>query len=73
MAPSKQWMQLVDDRLNEDYSIGLEIFLNYAFQRTREMYEIRCLCVKCCNTTLGTRETVRTHLKVYGIIKNYTF
>ncbi|WMV07748.1 hypothetical protein MTR67_007374 [Solanum verrucosum] len=37
------------------------------------MYEIRCPCVKCCNTTLGTRETVRTHLKVYGIIKNYTF
>ncbi|WMV20185.1 hypothetical protein MTR67_013570 [Solanum verrucosum] len=37
------------------------------------MYEIQCPCVKCCNTTLGTRETVRTHLKVYGIIKSYTF
>jgi len=36
-------------------------------------YEIRCPCIKCCNTTLGTRKTVETHLKVYGIIQNYTF
>lgn len=26
-----------------------------------------------CNTTLGTRKTVETHLLVYGIIQNYTF
>ncbi|XP_060213001.1 uncharacterized protein LOC132640428 [Lycium barbarum] len=73
MAPSKQWMQLVDNRLNEAYLIGVQKFLDYAFRRTGELYEIRCPCVKCCNTTLGTRETVETHLNVYGIIQNYTF
>ncbi|XP_070032150.1 uncharacterized protein [Nicotiana tomentosiformis] len=73
MSPSKQWMQLVDNRLDEPYLIGVQKFLDYAFRRTGELYEIRCPCVKCCNTTLGTRETVEIHLKVYGIIRNYTF
>ncbi|XP_060170527.1 uncharacterized protein LOC132601465 [Lycium barbarum] len=73
MEPSKQWMQLVDNRLDEAYIIGVQKFLDYAFGKTGEDYEIRCPCVKCCNTTLGTRETVETHLKVYGIIQNYTF
>lgn len=73
MAPSKQWMQLFDDRSNETYLSGVQKFLNYAFQKTGELYEIRCPCIRCCNTTLGTRETVEQHLKVHGIIQNYTF
>ncbi|XP_016484005.1 uncharacterized protein LOC107804598 isoform X2 [Nicotiana tabacum] len=73
MAPSKEWMQLVDNRLDKAYSIGVQKFLDYAFRRTGELYEVRCPCVKCCNTTSGTRETVESHLKVYGIIQNYTF
>nr|XP_009797506.1 PREDICTED: uncharacterized protein LOC104243923 [Nicotiana sylvestris] len=73
MAPSKQWMQLVDNWLDKAYLIGVQKFLDYAFQKTGEEYEIRCPCVKCCNTTLGTRKTVETHLQVYGIIQNYTF
>ncbi|KAH0720115.1 hypothetical protein KY284_005145 [Solanum tuberosum] len=63
MAPNKQWMQLVDRRLDDAYIIG----------RTGETDEIRCPCVKCCNTTPGTRKMVRDHLIVYGIIQNYTF
>ncbi|KAH0679094.1 hypothetical protein KY289_020269 [Solanum tuberosum] len=73
MAPSKQRMQLVEHRLDETYLVGVQNFLDYAFQKTGEEYEIRCLCVKCYNTTLETRKTVGTHLQVYGIIKNYTF
>ncbi|XP_049397294.1 uncharacterized protein LOC125861439 [Solanum stenotomum] len=73
MAPSKQWMQLVDNRLDEIYLIGVQKFLNNAFQKTGEEHEIRCPCVKCYNTTLGTRKTVETHLQIHGIIRNYTF
>ncbi|XP_049396661.1 uncharacterized protein LOC125860692 [Solanum stenotomum] len=73
MAPSKQWMQLVDNRLDETYLVGVQKFLDYAFRKTGEEYEIRCPCVKCCNTTLGTHEIVETHLIVYGIIQNYTY
>ncbi|OIT36949.1 hypothetical protein A4A49_53602, partial [Nicotiana attenuata] len=58
-----QCMQLVDNRLDDTYLIGVQKFLDYAFRRTGELYEIRCPCIKCCNTTLGTRETVEIHLK----------
>ncbi|KAH0765148.1 hypothetical protein KY285_001019 [Solanum tuberosum] len=73
MAPSKQWMELVDNRLDDNYLVEVQKFLDYAFQKTGEEYEIRCPCVKCYNTTLGTRKIVETHLIAYGIIHNYTF
>jgi len=74
MAPCKQWMQLsLDNRVDQAYLDGVQKFLDYAFQRSGKEAEIRCPCYKCCNTTLGTRETIDTHLKVYGIIQNYNF
>ncbi|XP_057992372.1 uncharacterized protein LOC110654321 [Hevea brasiliensis] len=73
MAPSKGWMDLVGDRLNDVYLRGVEEFLDYAFKKTGRRGEIRCPCVKCSNTYSATREVVGTHLKVYGIIHNYTF
>ncbi|KAK6775858.1 hypothetical protein RDI58_026859 [Solanum bulbocastanum] len=73
MAPSKQWMKLVDNRLDEVYFASVQKFLDYAFQRTGEEHEIQCPCIKCFNIILGTRKTVEIHLLVYGIIRNYTF
>jgi len=73
MTPSKQWMQLVDNRLDEIYVSGVQIFLNYAFQKIGEEYKIRCPCVKRYKTSLGTHKIVETHSLVYGIIHNYTF
>ncbi|XP_058006773.1 uncharacterized protein LOC110657485 [Hevea brasiliensis] len=73
MAPSKGWMDLVGDCLNDVYLRGVEEFLDYAFKKTGRRGEIRCPCVKCSNMYSATREVVGTHLKVYGIIRNYTF
>ncbi|WMV40449.1 hypothetical protein MTR67_033834 [Solanum verrucosum] len=73
MAPDKKWMQLIHNRLDDAYIHGVEIFLNYTFTRLREANEIRCPCVKCCNAVSRTREIVRSHLIVHGIIQNYTF
>ncbi|XP_070009493.1 uncharacterized protein [Nicotiana sylvestris] len=73
MAPDKQWMELVHDRLDDAYILGVEKFLNYAFTRLEETHEIRCPCIKCCNAISGTRELVRSHLIEHGIIPNYTF
>ena len=42
-------------------------------EKTGENNEIRCPCVKCGNTYLGSREMVETHLRVYGMMENYTF
>ncbi|XP_057998652.1 uncharacterized protein LOC110631536 [Hevea brasiliensis] len=73
MAPSKGWMDLVGDRLNDVYLRGVEEFLDYAFRKTGRHGDIHCPCVKCSNTYSATREVVGTHLKVYGIIRNCTF
>ena len=84
MTPSKEWMDLVDDSLSTDCSDGLvskkdihldgvNKFLDYAFSRTWHGDKIRCPCVKCCNTYNMSRSEVRSHLRVYGIIRNYTF
>lgn len=73
MAPNKEWMQLVQDRLDNAYIIGVEIFLDYAFTKLGETQEIRCPCIRCCNASSKTHEMVRSHLLVYGIIQSYTF
>ncbi|KAM3307135.1 hypothetical protein P3S67_008878 [Capsicum chacoense] len=74
MAPSKQWMKLsLHNRTDKIYLDGAKKFVNYAFWGKQEECEIRCPCYKCCNTTLGTRKMIEMHLKVHGIIENYTF
>ena len=50
MAPSKIWMRLVDERLDDEYLEGVENFLDYAFSHAGSEKEIRCPCIKCCNT-----------------------
>ncbi|KAH0729678.1 hypothetical protein KY290_000797 [Solanum tuberosum] len=73
MAPNKELMQLVQDRLDNAYIIGVEKILDYAFTKLGETQEIRCPCIRCCNASSKTREMVRSHLLVYGIIQSYTF
>nr|XP_016454278.1 PREDICTED: uncharacterized protein LOC107778517 [Nicotiana tabacum] len=72
MAPNKQWMELIHDRLDNAYILGVETFMDFAFKRLGGTREIRCPCVKCCNEISETREMVRSHLIVYGMIQNYT-
>ncbi|XP_059284098.1 uncharacterized protein LOC132037582 [Lycium ferocissimum] len=73
MAPNKQWMELINDRLADAYVDGVEIFLDYAFTRLGEPQLIRCPYIKCGNATSRTRVVVRSHLIVHGIIPGYTF
>ncbi|XP_052176708.1 uncharacterized protein LOC127791014 [Diospyros lotus] len=72
MAPDKQWMNLVNDRLSETYQFGIKEFLRYASKKLGDC-EIRCPCVKCNNTYERSHEVVETHITVYGIVQNYTF
>ncbi|XP_052171518.1 uncharacterized protein LOC127787497 [Diospyros lotus] len=73
MALSKEWMNLVNDRLNEAYQIGVQKFLDYALKKLGAKNKIRCPCTKCCNTDLGTRESIEAHLMIHGISEGYTF
>ncbi|CAN1155708.1 hypothetical protein LINPERHAP2_LOCUS20559 [Linum perenne] len=66
-------MNFVNNRVSEEYQNGVNEFLDYAFKKNGGAEGIRCPCVKCYNGRQGTRETVRTHLIVNGIVQNYTF
>ena len=55
MEPSKKWMNFFNDRFNEQYKVGVQRFLNYAFAKTGEEHEMRCSCVKCNNTDFRSR------------------
>ncbi|CAN1782437.1 hypothetical protein LINPERHAP1_LOCUS15825 [Linum perenne] len=66
-------MNLLHNRLGEEYNRGVVEFLDYAFQRNGGGNEVRCPCVKCLNARLETRDTILVHLKLYGILANYTF
>lgn len=65
-------MQLIDNRIDAFYLVGVQKFLDYAFQKIGEEYEIWCPFVKCYNTTLGARQIVEAHFPVYEILRNYT-
>ncbi|XP_049378105.1 uncharacterized protein LOC125842859 [Solanum stenotomum] len=73
MAPNKQWVELITDRLANAYIDGVENFLDYAFTKLGEPMLIHCPCIKCGNATSRTRVVVRSHLIVHGIIPSYTF
>ncbi|XP_075097586.1 uncharacterized protein LOC107787862 [Nicotiana tabacum] len=73
MVPDKKWMELIHDRLGNAYKLGVDNILDFAFTKLSEARVIRCPCIKCCNTSSGTREMVKSHLIVHGIIQNYTF
>ena len=84
MAPSKAWMNLVDERLSTEcldgltskkiiYLDGVAKFLDYAFNRLGNGVKIRCPCIKCCNTYNMSRDVVYSHLTAYGIIKAIPF
>ena len=73
MAPSKGWMKFSrDGRLSNDYEVGVEKFIKYAFKRTGKD-TIKCPCVRCCNSSFASESIVRDHLIVFGIMQGYTF
>ncbi|KAH6775537.1 hypothetical protein C2S52_013098 [Perilla frutescens var. hirtella] len=72
MTTNKEWMSLYNDRLNEKYQTGVENFLNFAFGMANSNQNVLCPCVKCKNTEYKSREEVKAHLDLYGIMPNYT-
>ncbi|KAL2943438.1 Neural cell adhesion molecule L1 [Bienertia sinuspersici] len=72
MTPNKDWMAIEDYINDESYKVGVDSFLDLAFQKMGTE-TIRCLCLKCLNIETGAREKVRNHLLVYRIVKRYTF
>jgi len=63
----------MDGRLSDEYEVGVDKFIKYAFRRTGENYEIKCPCVRCCNSSFQSERVIRDHLIAYGIVQGYNF
>ena len=71
MASNKSWIQ-IRNRLSDEYKVGMEEFLNYAFECSTESDKILCPCIKCRNHKYLNKKDVRLHLLKHDIIRDYT-
>ncbi|CAB4308582.1 unnamed protein product [Prunus armeniaca] len=71
MPVDKSWMQ--SGRSSEDYFVGVESFLNYAYNHVKpDDSKIFCPCSKCSNRYRHLRYEVHKHLLYNGIKLTYT-
>ncbi|XP_060210618.1 uncharacterized protein LOC132637562 [Lycium barbarum] len=66
----KSWMNCL--RWTEEYSRGVNNFLDKAFERASQGDEILCPCKKCVNRYWHYKNVVEDHLVVEGFVDNYT-
>jgi len=66
----KEWTKSA--RESEEYEIGLDYFLDYAYTKGKPRgKEILCPCATCYNSKWFTRNAVRNHLIAFGFQKGY--
>ncbi|XP_049353828.1 uncharacterized protein LOC125818345 [Solanum verrucosum] len=67
----KSWM-CCTDRSSDVYLKGVESFLQFAFKQSELEDEIPCSCKKCNNVFHKSRDVVKEHLIIFGIVQGYT-
>jgi len=67
----KTWMRCTDTS-SDVYLKGVDNFLQFAFQNSEVEGEIPCPCTQCNNVSNGSRDEVKEHLILFGIVKGYT-
>ncbi|GJX10435.1 transposase-associated domain-containing protein, partial [Tanacetum coccineum] len=66
----RSWMYLAS-RASAQYVQGVESFLDFAFEKSRNHGKILCPCIDCLNMSFLTRAVVYDHLICSGFKKNY--
>jgi len=59
------------DRLSDEYSDGVDDFLEFAILNSENRMSIRCPCTTCCNMEFLSPQQVRLHLFKKGFLENY--
>ncbi|GJY78866.1 transposon, En/Spm-like protein [Tanacetum coccineum] len=67
----RSWMYLAS-RASAQYVQGVESFLDFAFEKSRNHGKILCPCIDCLNMSFLTRAVVYDHLICSGFKKNYS-
>ncbi|KAK9282946.1 hypothetical protein L1049_011171 [Liquidambar formosana] len=65
----KRWVK--ESRVSPEFEVGLERFLDFAFERAAYNGRILCPCDKCCNIGMLPRVIVRQHILLSGFDKGY--
>lgn len=65
----KRWVK--ESRVSPEFEVGLERFLDFAFERAAYNGRILCPCDKCCNVGMLPRVVVRQHILLSGFDKGY--
>ncbi|XP_049399904.1 uncharacterized protein LOC125863991 [Solanum stenotomum] len=60
------------DRSSDVYLKGVESFLQFAFKQSELEDEIPCPCKKCNNVFHKSRDEVKEHLIIFGMVQGYT-
>ncbi|XP_020092818.1 uncharacterized protein LOC109713233 [Ananas comosus] len=71
MGIDKSWM-IIQDRSLIEYEMGVDAFLDYAFNQLGDVRGIRCPCTKCNNVIFKTRDEVKADLFFNGVTQSYT-
>lgn len=60
------------DKSSDAYLKGVDNFLEFAFKHSELEGEIPCPCQKCNNVLHKSRDELKEHLIIFGIVKGYT-
>lgn len=60
-----------NDRLGEEYSKGLDTFIEFALRDKPDGAKIHCPCMKCQNRYLSTIVDVKQHCQIWGFMRWY--
>lgn len=67
----KRWIES-NNRVLDEYILGVDNFLKFAYSSKSLEDKILCPCRDCCNWYFVDQDAVRTHCIVKGFEKSYT-
>ncbi|XP_074375895.1 uncharacterized protein LOC141717638 [Apium graveolens] len=66
----RSWLK--EDRRTQEFKLGVDVLLNFAFLNGFKENKISCPCLRCAHSKSWNAQTVKDHLYQYGIDETYT-
>ncbi|XP_074351607.1 uncharacterized protein LOC141690732 [Apium graveolens] len=66
----RSWLKA--DRRTQEFKLGVDELLNFAFLNGFKQNKISCPCLRCAHSKSWNAQTVKDHLYQYGIDQTYT-
>ena len=66
----RKWMSM--NRFSKEYKVGVNDFIKFALENSKNSSTIQCPCTKCYNTARLSVNELKNHLITRGIDQTYT-